>query len=98
MPQGVDVLSVIDDSELEDRLSHSVLTALHDFAVIVDEAIDLNDFDVELECRDKFLAHLGTLKLGRVVEDDLCELRLPFLNRKELTLDRFILTWAEKYS
>lgn len=92
MSQSVDVLSIIDDSEFEDRLSHPILTALHDLALVVDETVNLDDFDVELECRDQLLAHLGTLKLGRVVEDDFSELRLPFLNRKERTLDLFILT------
>lgn len=60
MPQGVNVLSIINDSEFKDRLSHSVLTALHNFALIVDEAIDFYDFNVEFECRNQLFAHFST--------------------------------------
>lgn len=79
MANCLDMLAIVNEAELKDRRVHSILISFHHFSLIIHEAIDLHDLDVEVKGRDQLLSNLSTDELGWVVEDDIGVLRLPFL-------------------
>lgn len=93
-----DVLPAVGEGELEDGGLNPVLTPLNDIALRILEAVDVHDFDGEVELGDKVLADPGPVQLRGVVENYLLEPGLPFLCIGKITLFLNILTCAEKYS
>lgn len=98
MSYRLDVLAIVNQAEFVDRWVHSILITFHNFSLIIHEAIDLHNLDVEVKGRDQLFSNLSADELGWVVEDYVGVLRLPFLHNIWGTLDLFILICAEKYS
>lgn len=50
MSQGVNVISRVSDAELKYRLIDSFQISIYNDSFIIDHAVNLHNFDLELEC------------------------------------------------